>query len=314
MFKYTLDNKRYHTLNYHNKVKYHSKVFKIGLDAGFSCPNIDGTVSSGGCVFCKSGRKQQHLLSTDELLVQAAQVRVPLDKKWPDSKYIVYFQDNTNTYADVASLDRLYSWAIGLDNVIGLGIATRPDCLSEPVLDLLARYHAQTDLTLELGLQSIHAQTTDYTNRGHSLQCFETALAALRARGIDTVVHIINGLPGETKEMMLETAQYLAAADIQGIKIHMLNVLRGTRLAAIYADDPFPILSRAEYVDIICDQLALFPPELVIHRITGDPLPDDLIAPEWVRKKFCVLNEIDKELVRRDSWQGARCQIPASER
>ena len=298
MFLYTLDNKRYHTLNYFFRNKFNSKVFKVALNAGFSCPNY----KTGGCIYCKSGSGNSY--KNMDLIEQFDLVKIPLEKKWPNSKYIAYFQANTNTYADVDILREKYESVLKIPNVIGLDIATRSDALSDEVLDYLEELNKKTFLMVELGLQSMHEDTLKFINRGHDLNNFEEALLKLKERNIFTVVHIINGLPGETKEMMVETAKYLNSLGINGIKIHMLYVSKDTPLAKMYLANPFHMLSKEEYIDIVCEQLEYLSPEVVIMRITGDPLKEDVIAPTWLLKKFSVLNDIDKEMKKRDIYQG----------
>ena len=302
MFRYTLDNKRYHTLNYYNKSKYGCKVFKVSLNAGFSCPNKkNGT----GCIYCYNGSGENDGM---DLLTQFNKVRDNTLKKWPNAKYIGYFQAGTNTYADVNTLKSKYEPILKLDNVIGLNIATRCDALDDDVLDYLEDLNNRTDLIVELGLQTIHESTSILINRGHTLEQFEEAVLELRKRNINVVVHIINGLPFETKEMMLNTIKYLNKLDIQGIKIHMLFILKDTPILNLYNTTNFHILSKEEYIDIVIDQLELLRPEIVIHRITGDPIKELLIEPTWLLKKFSVLDDIDKEMVKRDSYQGKRIQ------
>ena len=302
MFKYTLDNKRYHTLNYYNKTKYGCKVFKVSLNAGFSCPNKkNGT----GCIYCYNGSGENDGM---DLLTQFNKVRDNTLKKWPNAKYIGYFQAGTNTYADVNTLKSKYEPILKLDNVIGLNIATRCDALNSNVLDYLEDLNNRTDLIVELGLQTIHESTSKLINRGHTLEQFEEAVLELRKRNINGVFHIINGLPFETKEMMLNTIKYLNKLDIQGIKIHMLFILKDTPILNLYNTTNFHILSKEEYIDIVIDQLELLRPEIVIHRITGDPIKELLIEPTWLLKKFSVLDDIDKEMVKRDSYQGKRIQ------
>jgi uncharacterized protein len=306
-FKYSLDNKRYHTLNYHYRNKFNSKVFKVSLNAGFTCPNIDGKVGLGGCIYCSkygSGEKLNDI--PKDLEIQFKEIRDMLLTKWPNSKYIGYFQANSNTYAPLELLKQKYELILKQDNVIGLSIATRSDCIEENVLEYLTELNKKTYLTIELGLQTIHEKTSKLINRGHDLECFEKMVKELRKREINIVVHIINGLPYETKEMMLSTIKYLSKLDIQGIKIHMLHILKDTLLDNLYQKEKFPVLTRKEYVDIVCDQLEIIPPEIVIHRITGDPKTDDLVKPIWLTKKFVVINNIDKELLRRNTYQGYR--------
>lgn len=304
-FKYSNTNKRYHTLDYFYKNKFHSKVFKVSLNAGFSCPNIDGTVGIGGCIYCSSSGSGEFAGNkNDDLITQFETVKEMISKKWPNSKYIGYFQAHTNTYAPLETLKSYYETILKLDNVVGLNIATRPDSISKECYDYLESLNKKTYLTIELGLQTIHESTSKFINRCHTLECFENCVKELRKRNINVVVHIINGLPYETKEMMIETIKYLNQLDIQGIKIHMLSILKDTKLNLIYKEKPFHILTRDEYVDIVCTQLEYLRPEIVINRITGDPKKEDLVEPDWLVKKFCVMNEIDKEMVKRNIYQG----------
>lgn len=308
-FIYSNTNKRYHTLDYYYKQKFHSKVFKVSLNAGFTCPNIDGTVGYGGCIYCsKTGSGEFAGNKEESLKEQFNTVKKMMLKKWPNAKYIGYFQARTNTYADIKTLKKLYETVLSFDNVIGLNIATRPDAISEECLDYLEELNTRTYLTIELGLQTTNEKTGKLINRCHTLECFENMVKKLRAKNIDVVVHIINGLPFETKEDMLNTVKYLNNLDIQGIKIHMLSILKDTPLERLYQKEHFKVLNKEEYIDIVIDQLELLRPEIVIHRITGDPKLDDLVEPDWLIKKFCVLNDIDKEMVKRDSYQGKNAQ------
>lgn len=309
MFKNTLDNKRYYTLNYYYKKKYNSKVFKVSLNGGFTCPNKDGTVGTRGCIFCSrlgsgdfAGNKNLDLIS------QFNEVKSIMLKKWPDAKYIGYFQANTNTYAPLDQLKAKYETILNLDNVVGLNIATRSDAITDEVMDYLEELNNKTDLIIELGLQSMHEETLKLINRGHDLKNFEDCFKKLKSRGIKVVVHIINGLPYETKDMMIETAKYLNELDIDGIKIHMLHIIKNTDLEDLYKKQSFHILTKEEYVDIVINQLEVLNENIVINRITRDPVKEDLVAPNWLLKKFCVLNEIDKEMVKRDTYQGKKCR------
>ena len=306
-FPYSDDNKRYYTLNYFHKQTFHSKVFKVSLNAGFTCPNIDGKVGYGGCIYCsKSGSGEFAGNKNDHLIKQFEEVKTQMEKKWPNSLYIGYFQAHTNTYAPLPMLKEKYETILSIPNVIGLAIATRADAISDECLDYLETLSKKTYLTIELGLQTIHEKTAKLINRCHTLTCFEEMVKKLRKRKINVVVHIMNGLPYETKENMIETVKYLNTLDIQGIKIHMLHILKDTPVATLYQKDPFPILTKEEYIDIVCDQLEYINPNIVIHRLTGDPKVEDLIAPYWLIKKFCILNDIDKELLRRNSYQGSK--------
>ena len=306
-FKYTNSNKRYHTLDYYYKNRFHEKVFKVSLNAGFSCPNIDGKVGYGGCIYCsKTGSGEFAGNKEDSLEKQFLEIKNMMLKKWPKAKYIGYFQARTNTYAPVNELKKMYEKILNQENVIGLNIATRPDAISDECLDYLEELNKKTYLTIELGLQTTKEETTKLINRCHSLQCFEDMVKKLRERNIDVVVHIINGLPYETKKDMLNTVKYLNKLDIQGIKIHMLSITKDTPIEKMYQEEKFKLLSKEEYVDIVVDQLELLREEIVIHRITGDPKLDELIEPTWLTKKFCVLNDIDKEMVRRNTYQGIK--------
>ena len=304
MFKYTLDNKRYHTLNYYFKNKYGKKTFKVSLNGNFSCPN---KINGKGCIFCSrlgsgdfAGNKEK------DLITQFNEVKTIMEQKWPNSYYIGYFQANTNTFAPVNELKEKYETILSLENVVGLNIATRSDAISQECYEYLSELNKKTNLIVELGLQSIHEKTLKLINRGHDLESFEKAVKELQKRNIETIVHIINGLPGETKEDMLETVKYLNKLNIDGIKIHMLHIIEDTDLADYYKENPFHILTKEEYIDIVISQLELLKPEIVIHRITGDPKKEDLIEPSWLLKKFCVLNDIDKEMVKRNTYQGAK--------
>ncbi|MBR6689820.1 MAG: TIGR01212 family radical SAM protein [Bacilli bacterium] len=307
MFKYSDSNKRYYTLDYFYKHKFNSKVFKVSLNAGFTCPNKDGKVGLGGCVYCsKSGSGEYAGDIKKDLVTQFNEVKEMMLKKWPKAKYIGYFQANTNTYAPVDKLKEKYETILNLDNVVGLNIATRPDSITDECLDYLEELSKKTYLTIELGLQTIHDKTSKFINRCHSLECFENMVKELRKRNINIVVHIINGLPYETKEMMLETVKYLSNLDIQGIKIHMLSILKDTKLAEIYKLENFKLITRDEYIDIVCDQLEYLREDIVVNRITGDPKVSDLIEPDWLIKKVTILNDIDKEMKRRNSYQGIK--------
>ena len=309
-FPYSNTNKRYHTLDYFYKQKFGKKVCKISLNAGFTCPNIDGTLSKNGCIYCsKSGSGEYGGNPKENLINQFKEIKKTMDKKWPNSKYIGYFQARTNTYAPVNILKEKYETILKQDNVVGLSISTRPDCITDECLNYLEDLNKRTFLTIELGLQTIHKKTTKIINRCHDLKCFEDTLKKLKKRNIFTVVHIINGLPGETKEMMIETVKYLNKLNIDGIKIHMLSILKDTPLEKYYKIKPFHILTKEEYIDIVIRQLEYLNPKIVIQRLTGDPMKDELIAALWTTKKRVVLNSIDKEMVKQNTYQGIKCKI-----
>ncbi len=307
MFQYSNSNKRYHTLDYYYKNRFHEKVFKVSLNAGFSCPNIDGTVGYGGCIYCsKSGSGEFAGNKEDHIVKQFNEIKQMMLNRWPKAKYIGYFQARTNTYAPVEELKKVYEPILKQKDVVGLNIATRPDAITEECLNYLEDLNKRTYLTVELGLQTIKEETSKLINRCHTLECFQDMVKKLRERKIDVVVHIINGLPYETKEDMVNTVKYLNQLDIQGIKIHMLSIIKDTPLEKMYQKEKFHVLTKEEYIDIVIEQLEHLRPEIVIHRITGDPDPKELIEPTWLIKKFCVLNDIDKKMVKRDSYQGKK--------
>lgn len=303
--------KRYRTWNHHLRERFGEKIFKVAIDGGFTCPNRDGTVAARGCTFCSqrgSGDFAGH--RRDDLAQQFASVKERMNTKWKEGKTIGYFQAFSNTYAPVAELREKYETVLEQDGVVGLAIATRPDCLPPDVVDYLAELHERTYLWVELGLQTIHPKTSELINRAHDLDCFMEGVDKLRAQGIRVCAHIINGLPQETHDMMLETAQAVADMDIQGIKIHLLHLLRNTAMVKQYEDGLLKLMEKDDYIDVVCDQLAILPPEMIIHRLTGDGPPDLLIGPTWSLKKWEVLNAIDHELTRRDSYQGERAVSP----
>ena len=306
-FKFSNSNKRYYTLDYYYKQKYNSKVSKISLNMGLTCPNKDGKVGFGGCIYCsKLGSGDYAGTITKSLKEQFKEIKEVMDRKWPNSKYIAYFQANTNTYGPLDKLKKAWEEALTYENVVGINISTRPDSIDEDCYNYLEGLNKKTDLVVELGLQTIHEKTSKLINRCHSLECFEDAVKELNKRNIKVLVHIINGLPYETKDMMLETIKYLNKLNIWGIKIHMLHIIKNTALEKLYEKEKFHVLSKEEYVDIVCDQLELINENIVINRLTGDPKIDDLIEPTWYIKKVCVLNDIDKELAKRNTVQGIK--------
>ena len=305
MFKYTLDNKRYHTLNYYYKNKYGTKVFKLSLNAGFTCPNLDGTKGYGGCIYCsKTGSGEFGGNILDSLTKQVEDMKKIVNKKNIPCKYIGYFQARTNTYASVDILRKKYEEVLSCKDIIGLNIATRCDAINDECLEYLKELNKKTDLTIELGLQTIHENTSNLINRCHTLIEFETMIKKLRKYNINIVVHIINGLPYETEEMMLETAKYLNKLDIQGIKIHMLHIIKDTKMAELYNKEKFHILTKEEYINIVIKQLELLNPKIIINRITSDPDKENLIEPIWLIQKCQLLNDIDKEMKKRNTYQG----------
>lgn len=305
-FKYTDDNKRYHTWNYHLRKKFGAKVIKISLNGGFTCPNIDGTKGIGGCTYCSSmGSGDFAGNAAEPLRAQFDSVRRSLEKKWRgENLFMPYFQANTNTYAPVARLRELFEEALSFENVVGLAVATRADALPDEVVDYLAELSSRTYLIVELGLQSVFDETGRRINRCHTYAEFLDGYERLTARGINVCVHLIDGLPDETREMMLESARVVGRLRPHCVKLHLLHILKGTKMADEYARGLITPLKRDEYVDTICDQLELLPPETVIQRLTGDGGRESLVAPLWSLKKFEVLNAIDKEMARRQSCQG----------
>ncbi len=307
MFKYSNTNKRYYTLDYFYKNKFNSKVFKVSLNAGFTCPNKDGKVGTKGCIYCsKSGSGEYGGNVNKDIVTQFNEVKEMMLKKWPEAKYIGYFQANTNTYAPVEVLKEKYEPILKQENVVGLNIATRPDSITDECLDYLEDLSKRTYLTVELGLQTIHEKTSILINRCHTLECFTNMVNKLRKRNINVVVHIINGLPYETKEMMVDTVKYLSNIDIQGIKIHMLSILKNTELAKLYEKEKFKILTREEYIDIVVEQLEYLREDIIINRLTGDPMVSDLIEPKWITNKTTILNDIDKLMKSKDTYQGKK--------
>ncbi|MDD3923681.1 MAG: TIGR01212 family radical SAM protein [Erysipelotrichaceae bacterium] len=303
-FIYSNDNLRYHSYSYYLKAKYHQKVFKVPLDAGFTCPNRDGTCGSGGCFFCGARGSGDTIASTMDLKKQFTLGKKIMLNKWPSGKAIAYFQAFTNTYAPLDKLKIIYQPFIENDDVVELAIATRPDCLEPEKIEYLFNINKIKPITIELGLQSIHESTMISLNRNHSLDCLVNAVLALKKANIRTCLHIINGLPNENTTMMLDTAKFVAKLNVDGIKIHMLHIINDAILADIYQKHPFSLLSEKEYVQTVIKQLETLPKKMVIERLTGDAIKDSLIAPIWTLKKTIVLNDIAKEMVKQDTYQG----------
>lgn len=306
-FKYTLDNKRYHTWNYYLRNTFGEKVFKVSINAGFTCPNIDGKVSFGGCTYCsKEGSGDFAGNPKDNLIKQFDDITQMMHKKWPNAKYIGYFQAFTNTYAPVDILKEKYETILSLDNVIGLSISTRPDCLEDDVVEYLSELNERTNLWVELGLQTIHDSTSKLINRGHDYNEFLKGLEKLKAKNIKVIVHIINGLPGEDYNMMMETAKAVANMGVDGIKIHLLHVIKDTPMEKMLQNGMLTLMNQEEYINLVCDQLEILPETMIVHRLTGDGKRDELVGPLWSLKKWEVLNAIDDELKKRNSYQGIK--------
>ncbi len=309
-FKYSDDNKRYYTLNCFLRRKFSSKVFKVTLNAGMTCPNRDGTKSIKGCAFCSENKSGEFAGNPkNSIAEQFDSIRLKLHQKWPQALYIAYFQAGTNTYAPLDKLKAIYTAALNLPGIVGINIATRPDCINEEIAELLKIISEKTFLTVELGLQTIFDITAKAMNRCHSYKDFLEGYNLLVSKGINVCIHIIDGLPGETHEMMLETAREIARLHPQSVKIHLLHIIKGTQIYYDFVSGGFKELSLEEYVQVVCDQLEVLPPDVVIQRLTGDGDKRTLVAPLWSLKKLCVINEIDKELLRRNSMQGIKYSL-----
>ncbi len=306
-FKYTDSNKRYYTYDHYLRRTFGEKCAKIPIDAGFTCPNIDGRCGTGGCIYC-SGRGSGDFaeLPTLSISEQYARVREKLSGKWSTARTIPYFQAHTNTYASVEMLREKFEEALSLEGVAAISIATRADCLDEGVCEYLASLADKIPLFVELGLQTAHDQTARLINRGHTYADFVAGYERLRRASdkISICVHIIFGLPNETKDMMLDTVRAVASLHPEQIKIHLLHVIKGTRMAKMYLDGEYTPMEKEEYVELVADALELLPPDTVIARLTGDGMADLLLAPEWSKKKVSVINDIDKLLYERNSFQG----------
>ncbi len=297
--------KRYNNINYDLRRQFGEKIGKITLDGGFTCPNRDGTLGRGGCLFCSSLGSGDFIAARGKSIIQQYEKgREGMQNKWAVNKFIAYLQSFTNTYAPLEKLRDIYSAALTLPDVVGLSIATRPDCLPDEVLDLLEEFNQQHYLLVELGLQTIHSRSADYLNMKYDYLNFMNAVDKLQARHIKVCAHIILGLPGENRSDMMATASAVAGLPIQGVKIQLLHLLLGTPLAEVYKQQPFPFLSQEEYVDLVTSIIEILPPAMVIHRLTGDGPRQLLIGPRWSLNKRAVLNAIDRELVRKNSWQG----------
>ena len=304
-FKYTNDNKKYHTLTYYYKEKFNEKVCKVSLNANFTCPNIDGTKGYGGCIYCtKLGSGEFGGNPKESLISQFEKGKKIMQRKWPNAKFIAYFQANTNTYAPLEKLKECFEPFIKRNDCIGLSIATRSDSITDECLDYLEDISKRTYLIIELGLQTIHEKTSKLINRCSTLENFDNMVKKLKERNINVVVHIINGLPYETEEMMIETVKHLNELNIDGIKIHMLAILKDTPLEKYYYKNKFKVLTKDEYISIVIKQLEYLNPKIVIHRLTEDPIKEDLIEPKWLTKKIDILNNLDKIMSKRDICQG----------
>lgn len=304
-FKYSDDNKRYHTFNYYLKNHYRNKVFKVSLNAGFSCPNRTGAKGYGGCTFCSQvGSGDFAGNAKDNLVTQFNDIKTKMHQKWQDADHIAYFQAYSNTYAPLEQLKKIYDPFLAIPSVKALAIATRPDCLDEEIVAYLDSLTAKKDIWLELGLQTTDDRIAESFNRGYDFQTFIDALNLLKDTNIKVCVHIINGLPNETKEMMLQNVKRISHFKIDAIKIHMLHLLQNSPMGQDYLKNPFNLLSLEDYVKLVVEQLRYLPDDMIIQRLTGDAKKEDLIAPEWTLNKTNVLNSIDKYMVANNFYQG----------
>ena len=308
-FLYSDSNKRYYTYDYYLKQTFGGKCAKIPIDGGFTCPNIDGKCGVGGCIYCSS-RGSGDFAQSAQLSVREQYLitREKLSGKWSTERCIPYFQAHTNTYAPIEVLREKFEEALSLDGVVGMNIATRADCLEDEVVEYLAELAERTVLTVELGLQSVHDTTAELINRGHNYECFVEGYRKLRSASdkINICVHLIFGLPEENEEMMLESVKQVAKLRPDQVKIHLLHVLKSSALGEIYLKGKYKPLEKDEYVSLVVKALELLPEKTVIARLTGDGMAEDLLAPDWSRKKVSVINDIDKLLYERGSWQGIK--------
>ena len=308
-FPYTDSNKRYYTYDYYLRRSFGGKCAKIPIDAGFTCPNIDGRCGTGGCIYCSGrGSGDFALAATVPVAEQYRRKREELSSKWNTDRCIPYFQAHTNTYAPVDVLKEKIESVVGLSGVVGLNIATRADCLEDGVVEYLSELAGRLPLTVELGLQTVHDSTARLINRGHTYEDFLAGFDKLRRASdrINICVHLIFGLPNETDEMMMKSVRQVAELHPEQVKIHLLHVIKGTVMEKMYLSGDYTPLEKEQYVRLVADAIELLPPDIVIARLTGDGMSDTLVAPDWSRKKVSVINDIDKLLYERDSYQGKR--------
>ena len=304
-YPYSFDNKRYQTFNYYLKQKYQKKVAKVILDAHFTCPNRDGTKAFGGCAFCSNkGSGDANLFSKEDLLIQYRANQKVMKRKWDTDLFIPYFQNFSNTYGPLEKIKTMIETFIHLDEVAAIAIATRSDCLDEEKIDLLNSYAHIKPIYLEIGIESTKDETLKLLNRQESFKDFKKIMPLIQKTALKTCLHIIDGLPFEDEETMLKTIKDLNEFAFDALKIHMLYIIKDTALAKEYLSSPFKLLSKEEYIDIVIKQLELLRSDVIIERLSGDPIKEDLIAPSWVLNKRQLLNDIDKEMKRRDTWQG----------
>ncbi len=304
-FRYSFNEKRYHTFNYYLKTTYHTKVSKVILDGGFTCPNRDGSKGYGGCIFCsRSGSGDSNLFSRESILKQYEDNKKIMDRKWPNGLYIPYFQSFSNTYGPPEKIREMTLPFFEMDEVAEISLATRCDCLEKETVSYLDEMAKIKPVWLEIGLQTSNDLTGKIINRCYDFEDFSAALRMLEKTSIRTCVHIMNGLPFETREDMLKTIRDIAPLPFEAIKIHMLHVLNHTTLADMYKEKSFELISRQDYIELVVSQLELLDEKVIIQRLTGDPIKEDLIIPEWVLNKTTILNDIDKLMRKENTWQG----------
>lgn len=308
-FEFSDDNKRYHTLSFHNRRVFGERIYKAAIDAGFTCPNIDGSCGRGGCVFCDGG--SGYFAEAEKSVVEQLEREIArIHAKTPDARIIAYFQSHSNTYAAAEKLREIYEPVMKNPYVAGISVGTRADCFDEEIYAYLSELSRRTYLTVELGLQTVHDATAEKINRGYGCNVFFETFARLKALGIRTCVHIIDGLPDESAEMMLETAAAVGRLRPEAVKIHLLHIIRGTRAEEMYKSGEITPLTREEYIDVVTRQLELLPPETVIERVTGDGDKKKLVAPLWSIDKISVLGGIDRKMAEADTYQGRRFGAP----
>ena len=304
-FKYSFNEKRYHTFNYYLKTKYNCKVAKVMLDAGFSCPNRDGKKGYGGCIFCSNkGSGDSNNYSSQDILDQYENNKKIMDNKWPNNLYIPYFQSYSNTYGPLEKIKNMLEPFIHKDEVCEIAISTRCDCLEDDVLEYLDSLTKYKTIWIELGLQTSDDKVGEILNRQYTFNDLKGTLDRLNKTNIKTCIHIMNGLPFESKQDMLKTVKDISHLNFDAIKIHMLHIIKDTVLANMYEENHYNLLSREEYIELVVKQLELLRPEVIVQRLTGDPIKDELIEPKWLLNKTTILNDIDKLMRKLDTYQG----------
>ena len=304
-FKYSLDNKRYHTFNYYLKTKYNCKVAKVILDAHLTCPNIDGTKGNGGCTYCSnSGSGDSNFCNNKSIIEQYNINKEVMNKKWPNDLYIPYFQSHSNTYTSLDNLKEMLKPFINNKEVAEISLATRCDCLNDEIINYLNELTNIKPIWVELGLQTSNDNTEKYLNRCYSFKDFKDTINKLSKTNIKVCIHIIDGLPFEKEKDMLQTIKDINHLPFHAIKIHMLHILKGTKMEEIYNKEHFHLLERDEYIDIVVKQLELLNENIIIERLTSDPIGETLLEPKWLTNKTTILNDIDKLMVKKDTYQG----------